>query len=93
MPRRRFSRKMSHAGVVKRRTPKRRSSKRNNKSRLGVPDMKNLDNNKFYCLKCQGVVNCKGVKMDSKVMRNGCKRLVAQCAKCNTKVYRILPKN
>lgn len=92
MPKRRMSRKMSNAGVVKRRNPKRRGTTKK-KSSLGVPDMKNLDNNKFYCLKCQEIVNCKGVAMDSKVMRNGCKRLVAQCSKCDTKLYRILPKH
>ncbi len=69
-----------------------RKSKRGNNSRLGAPDLKNLDNNKFYCFKC-GVVQCNGVKMDSKRMKNGCQRLVAQCSKCTTKLYRILPKN
>ena len=68
-----------------------RKSKRGNNSRLGPPDRNNLDKNKFYCFKC-GVVQCNGVKMDSKRMKNGCQRLVAQCSKCSTKLYRILPK-
>jgi len=72
------------------RTQNKRKSKRG-KSRLGTPDLNNLDNNKFYCFKC-GVVQCNGVKMDSKKMKNGCQRLVAQCSKCTTKLYRILPK-
>lgn len=87
MPRRRMSMKSKNTGG----RVQKRSNKRP-KGKLGVPDLKNLDNNKFYCFKC-GVVKCKGVKMDSKKMPNGCSRLVGMCPQCNSKVMKVLPKN
>lgn len=87
----------NNTGNNNRRSMRSKSKGRSNKgskkkSSLGTVDLKNLDNNKFYCVKCGGAVKCNGVKIDSKVMKNGCQRLVAQCSKCNMTVYRILPK-
>jgi hypothetical protein len=61
--------------------------------KLGQVDMKNLDNNKFWCMMCgrknkaKGIVQGTNVKLET--TKNGRKALRGKCGACGCKVFRF----
>jgi len=61
--------------------------------KLGVVDLNNLDNNKFWCMQCgrknkaKGIVQGTNVKLEN--TKNGRKALKGKCGVCGCKLFRF----
>ena len=61
--------------------------------KLGVVDLNNLDNNKFWCMQCgrknkaKGIVQGTNVKLEN--TKNGRKALRGKCGVCGCKLFRF----
>ena len=78
---------------------KRKSSRSKKKTagnkggKLGAVDLTNLENNKFWCMKCgrknkaTGIVQGKDVTLET--TKNGRKALRGKCAGCDCNLYRF----
>ena len=91
MKRSRTMKKQKRSGGAKKGSQKKGSQKKGGK--LGQVDLKNLDNNKFWCMQCgrknkaKGIVQGTTVKLET--TKNGRKALRGKCGACGGKVFRF----